>query len=91
MMVSRSQSFIWCSCPPLIPLPVSGVYAAALAAVGGGKLHAVAAGVFARLRLLPRHHVLLHLLLLQSRARPLRQARWPAAARQPGMRFFAFA
>ena len=65
-----------CVCP--------GVYAAGLGAVGHGGLRPVAPGVLPRLRLLPRHHVLLHLFLLQGRPPAVRPAGRTASPRQPG-------
>lgn len=61
-----------------------GVHVAPHDPVRRGRLHAVAAGMLARLRLLPRHHVLLHLLFLSCRLGAVRQAGWPATPRQPG-------
>lgn len=61
-----------------------GVHAAGRRALRRGLLRPLAAGVLPRLGRLPRHHVLLHRLLLQGRAAALRPAGRPAAPRQPG-------
>lgn len=57
-------------------LSTQGVHVAPLRLVRCGWLHAVAVGVLACIRLLPRNHVLLHLLFVPGRPRAFRQAGW---------------
>lgn len=64
----------------------AGVHAPGRRAARHGVLRLVAAGVVPHLRHLPRHHVLLHLLLVQGRAAALRPPGWSAQTRQPGQR-----
>lgn len=65
-------------------LSSQGVHVAPLHPVRCGWLHAVAAGMLTCIRLLPRHHVLLHLLFFPCRPGALRQAGWAPTPRQSG-------